>query len=51
MGHLIHGTLSLWDTHFMGQFMGNSVHGTLSSSEIQSSLRDSTVFAIRHPGK
>ena len=47
MGHLIHGTLSLWDTHFMG----HSVHGTLSSSEIQSSLRDSTVFAIRHPGK
>ena len=47
MGHSVYGTLSSWDT----QFMGNSVHGTLSSSEIQSGLRDSTVFAIRHPSK
>ena len=38
MGHSVYGTLTSWDTQFMGP-------------SVQSSLRDSTVFAIRHPGK
>ena len=47
MGLSVYGALTSWDI----QFMGNSVHGTFSSLEVQPGVRDSTVFAIRHPSK